>query len=71
MKQQDPRVNGAALMPIQSQLNITNQSSVLDSNPDMVRAKDDVKAYNFYRKPIMKEKSQIQNHLMSNSLAYN
>lgn len=44
---------------------------MLDSNPDMVQAKDDVKAYNFYRKPIMKEKSQIQNHLMSNSLAYN
>ena len=44
---------------------------MLDSVPVMVQAKDDVKAYNFYRKPIMKEKSQIQNHLMSNSLAYN
>ena len=71
MKQQDPRVNGAALMPIQSQLNITNQTSVLNSSPTMVQAKDDINAYNFYRKPIMKEKSQIQNHLMSNSQAYN
>ena len=57
MKQQDPRVNGAALMPIQSQLNITNQTSVLNSSPAMVQAKDDINAYNFYRKPIMKEKS--------------
>ena len=71
MKQQDPRVNGAALMPIQSQVNITNQMSVIDSCPTMVQAKDDVNKYNFYRKPIMKEKSQVQNHLMSNSLSYN
>ena len=33
----------------------------------MIQAKDDVNAFNFYRKPIMKEKSQVQNVLMSNS----
>ena len=58
-------------MPIQSQVNITNQMAVLDKGKVMVQATDDVNAYNFYRKPIMKEKSQVQNHLMNNSLSYN
>ena len=57
MKQQDLKVGGASFMPIQAQVNITNQNSVLDHVPKMIQAKDDQNVYNFYRKPIMKEKS--------------
>ena len=42
---------------------------MLDSLPKMLQAKDDANALNFYRKPIMKEKSQVQNVLMSDSNA--
>ena len=57
LKQKDAKMNGAAIMPTSNQLNITVQPSVLNAIPLMVQAKDDVNSFNFYRKPIMKEKS--------------
>ena len=47
------------MMPSNQNLSITKQASILDAVPKLIQARDDVNALNFYRKPIMKEKSQV------------
>ena len=59
----DTKLGGAAFMPVGSKLNVTTQSVI--NMPSMVIPTGE-KVHN-YRKPIMKEKSSVENLIISQS----
>ena len=59
----DTKLGGAAFMPVGAKLNITNQS--VTNMPSMVIPTGE-RGHN-YRKPIMKEKSSVENLIVSQS----